>query len=547
MKKYIFVLILCISAGYIYGQTSVSSAPIKIISMGADTLTNIPKAVYPPLLEITNVSFTSTSNENFVSMEEAGYLHFTIINAGRGDAYNLRLYASETSGISGLKYDNLKFIAKQLTPGTRRTDSIFIEGRNNLRDGRARFELILSEANGHKSPIAGIWVPTRASSKPNIDMLDYEIFRMNDREFGIQMTIINNSSSTINDIKVQIDYPKTVYVKGSHFKTVPTLKPDESVQLDYVFVKNQYFNEMTKDEFNINFEDNNGRQLGLQRKIVRTSTPTAVDNRGNTSAYSRSDVDVNIPFSTNEVKNNHIYALVIGNEKYAGNQDVPYAVNDSRAFAEYCVRTFNIPRNNVTILTNATGNQMKEGLRTLARKALYDTDTEAEVIIYYSGHGVIAKDKYSMADDEFDQYLIPVDVSGADPSLSLSRKDIYAALNEIPLKRASIFLDACNIKGDRAVSKVARYEWKGNVFVFASSSASQSSTAYNEKEHGLFTYFLLKSIQDKKGKIEYKDLTDMVIRNVERQSDNMSDKIQTPEIITSPQIGDAWKRWKVPE
>jgi len=554
MKKFVILFISVLWIGSIWGQTnntvstgggSASSAPVRVIMLGTDTLSNIPTVSSPPVLEISELTFTGVENEGFISSGEKGYLRFTIRNAGQGDAYNLRLYTSETNGLAGLVYDNHKFIAQQFKSGETRTDSIYIEGRNNLRDGRAIFELTLREANGHQSLAAETSLLARELSKPNVDILNYDIYMLNDRELALQMTVKNTGSSNLNDVKISINYPRTVYVKGEHIKILSMLRPDESIELAFTFAKNHNFNETARSVFQAIIEDSNGRKLSQQTDISWVRT---VDERRPGEIMVRSDVSLNIPISTNPTKNIHTYVLIIGNEKYSRMQNVPYAESDARIFGNYCVKAFNIPNENITLLTNATGNQMKEGLRELARKALYDAKGEAELIIYYSGHGVIAKDRDKLAaDDEFDQYLIPVDVSGADASLSISRKDIYNILNGISFKRASLFLDACNIPGDRAIVKRAKYEWKGNVFVFASSSPEQTSVTYHEKGHGLFTYFLLKSIQDKKGKIDYNELTDQVIRNVERQSNNMADKIQTPEVNVSPQTGDSWKSWRLPE
>ncbi|MDR1356578.1 MAG: caspase family protein [Tannerellaceae bacterium] len=552
MNKLLVTIAASVCAATLWAQkpavvSSTSSAPIKIIAMGADTLTDIPNAQFPVELIISGLSFAGTENEGFIAAGERGYLRFRIQNTGQGEAYNLRLYTSETNGIAGLRYDNHKFIARQFKPGETRDDSIFIEARNDVPDGKAALQLILREANGFRSPAAETSFFTRQASRSNIDILSQDIFWLNEREMRVQMTLKNTGSSNMRDVKVNINYPKTVFAKGDNVRTLGLLRPDESTEVEYTFVKNQYFNDNVRDIFKVNIEDANGQQLGMQREIVRTSLAQA--GGGTAIAASNnmlSDVDLNIPVSAGEIKNEHAYALIIGNEKYAANQEVPFAIRDANIFREYCVRTFNIPRANVTLLNNATGNQMKNGLRDLARKARYDQSGEAELIIYYSGHGIIDKDRTGMSDEEFDQYLIPVDVVGADASLSVSRKEIYAALDDVPFKRASIFLDACNVKGDRAVSKVAKHDWKGNVFVFSSSSPSQTAGPYNEKGHGLFTYFLLKSIQEKKGKIDYQDMTERVTSNVERQSD-MTGKMQNPEIITSPQTGEAWKRWRLPE
>ena len=546
MKKIVTILICGLCIVNVLGQnnrTGSTSAPIKFVTLGSDTLKDIPSAEFPPKLEISELTLTGVDNEGFISSQEKGYLRFLIKNVGSGDAYNLRLFASETTGLQGLTYDNHKFITKLIKSGETREDSIYIEGRNSLGDGRAKFELTLREANGFESQPAIISILTRKSGKPNIDITSYNLFWKNERELLIQLTVQNTGSTSLKDIKAKVNYPKTVFVKGDNVKSLSVLKPDESEDVDFTFVINKEFSESRKDVFKVNFLDNNGNPFGMQKEIVRSMSNDSRGRSRNEEILSVvSDIMINIPVISGEL-NKNTFALIIGNEKYSRIQDVPYAENDARAFGEYCNRTFKIPKENITMLINATGNQMKEFLRELARKAMYNSKGESELLIYFSGHGLIAKERNG---NEYEQYLVPVDVSDADASLSIARRDIYNILNDVPFKRASIFLDACNIKGDRAIVKTAKYEWKGNVFVFSSSSPDQTAGAYHEKKHGLFTYYLLRSIQEKKGKIDYSELTEKVINNVKRHTDNMYDKIQTPEIEVSPQIGDEWRKWRFP-
>jgi hypothetical protein len=558
MKKNIcitFAALLC--AGSLCGQaqrvSTAAGAFTGSIRLGADTLaaSEIPATDTPPVLELSALAF---SGEDALAAEEKGYLRFRISNTGAGDAYNLHLYASETGGIAGIGYDNHRFIAKEFKAGQTYTDSIAVYGRTGLTTGLANFELFLAEANGNRSRTATASLKTRESGVPRADIANEKIYRVGEREFSLRFTIQNTGSSAMDSLKISVAPPGTVYPRGENELTIGKLRPDESKEVAFAFVKNSRFDENVKDLFTVTLADASGRTIGLPRNIARTKDTGAGGGTGNTGngdvlpvTTVMSEVDLNIPQSASEFKNSHAYVLIFGNEKYTGNSDVPYAEKDAMIFRQYCIHTFNIPAENIICRINATGNQMKQSLRDLTRKAKQDPTREAEIIIYYSGHGIIAKDRYGMSGDEFDQYLLPTDVTGADASLSLSRKDIYAELNTTPFKRASIFLDACNVKGDRAVAKVAKAEWNGDVFVFASSQPNQTSGTYNEKGHGMFTYFLLKSIHDRKGKVNYSDLAEDVIKNVEMQSDAIADKKQNPEVISSPQAGENWRKWRFPE
>ncbi|MDR1919947.1 MAG: caspase family protein [Tannerellaceae bacterium] len=531
MKKVILLIAFGICLHPLCGQNASSSKPIKIV-LGTDTLREIPPAHFPPELEIYELSLRS-ERPGVVSAEEQGCLTFKIKNTGQGGAYNLRLYTSEKNGLEGIQYDAHKYITQRLEPGETRTDSIFINGRRNLQEGKALFELFLSEANGHKSSPVPLSVQTKEFDVPKLVIASSEIQPLDENEMQLLMSIQNIGSSNVKNIKVNIDAPSSVYKKGKSEETVQLLKPDEAKEIRFTFAKNRSYAESNKHTFTILLEEEKG--LLNIREAVSTA-PTAA-----TALNTLSSVDLNIPQATSEEKKEKTYALIIGNENYLKNTDVQFAIKDARIFREYCRKTFNIPTENIVLIQNATGNQMKESLRWLARQARY-AEGKAELIVYYSGHGTV--DKTSNG-EEYDQYLVPVDVSGFDASLSISRKDIYAALSDVSFKRASLFLDACYSGGDRALKKVPKYDWKGNFVVFASSSFDQVSSPYPEEQHGFFTYFLLKNIQESKGKINLAELTERVTKEVERCSEEKASKKQKPELIVSPEAGEAWKKWKI--
>ena len=74
----------------------------------------------------------------------------------------------------------------------------------------------------------------------------------------------------------------------------------------------------------------------------------------------------------------------------------------------------------------------------------------------------------------------------------------------------------------------------GNVVVFAASSGDQSAYPYYEKRHGLFTYYILKKLQDANGDITLGDLGEYVIDKVAKQSVVSNSIVQTPIVISSP-------------
>ena len=127
-------------------------------------------------------------------------------------------------------------------------------------------------------------------------------------------------------------------------------------------------------------------------------------------------------------------------------------------------------------------------------------------------------------------------------------------LTEFPCKRVTVFLDACFTGGARNVGlltsrgvKIKPKEelLKGNLIIFTSSSGDQSSLSYKDKQHGMFTYFLLKRLQETKGEISYYELAKYVKENVSLESILVNSKEQNSETIISPDLQNIWMDFKL--
>ena len=280
-----------------------------------------------------------------------------------------------------------------------------------------------------------------------------------------------------------------------------------------------------------------------------SSAPTNIaDNRY--SFKHKSDIDKDIP--NVGVVNKTRFALIIGNEDYASQQsqltaeaNVEFARNDASAFKEYAIHTLGIPEGNITFILDATTGKMKQDLDRM-RLLAKNSGGVAELFFYYAGHGL---------PDEItkEPYLIPVDVSGNNVTDGIKLTDAYKMLTENPSKRVTVFLDACFTGGARSQGLIAARGVKikpkedllnGNLVVFTSSSGEQSSLAFKEKEHGLFTYFLLKKIKDTKGNVTYKELSDYLNQQIGLNSVLINSKEQNPQTNVSPEIQNQWQTWK---
>ncbi len=264
-----------------------------------------------------------------------------------------------------------------------------------------------------------------------------------------------------------------------------------------------------------------------------------------------SDVDRDIP-QTNFV-NSNTFALIIGNEDYQSFQgglnseiNVSYASIDAEIFSKYAHQTLGIPRENITLLKNATAGQMKQALAKMSKIAKA-FDGKAEFIFYYAGHGL---------PDEISKkpYLIPVDVNGTDLSFAISLDEALNTLSEHPHTRITVFLDACFTGGGRKENLIASRGVKirpkspfvkGNLVMYSASSGSQSAFAYNDKAHGMFTYFLLKKLQESEGKVSYAQLEEYLEHQVAQNAVIHNNKEQTPELLVSPSLEEDWQEFNL--
>lgn len=260
----------------------------------------------------------------------------------------------------------------------------------------------------------------------------------------------------------------------------------------------------------------------------------------------KSDVDINIPQS--RVTNEKRFAVIIANENYRRESKVEFANNDGAAFRQYCIKALGLPEKNVHYVADATYNDMKAELdwvTTVARAY----DGEADVLFYYAGHGVPDEETKSA-------YLLPVDGYGSNVSTGYSLAKLYETLSAMPAKSVTVLLDACfsGAKRDGQVMassargvaiKADSGEPKGNMVVLTAATGNETAYPYKEKKHGLFTYFLLKKIQETKGKVSYAELVDYIRTEVSRKSIVENNKSQTPTLIPAAEVGESWKKWNL--
>lgn len=266
-----------------------------------------------------------------------------------------------------------------------------------------------------------------------------------------------------------------------------------------------------------------------------TSPKKAVDNT----------IDKNIPQTASLQSNT--FVIAIGNENYNLVPKVAFANNDMNIFAQYCQKTLGIPMQNIRKYKDATFGSMLSALNDIKEIAnAYNGDMN--VIFYYAGHGI---------PNEKDQtaYLLPTDADGKSTEVCFPLARLYKELGELNAKSVIVFMDACfsgaqrgngMLASARGVAiKAKEQKPMGKLIVLTASSGEETAYPYNEKAHGLFTYFLLKKLNETKGKCSLGELSEYITANVRRQSIVINRKPQTPAIIFSDSVKDEWMNYKL--
>jgi uncharacterized caspase-like protein len=121
----------------------------------------------------------------------------------------------------------------------------------------------------------------------------------------------------------------------------------------------------------------------------------------------------------------------------------------------------------------------------------------SDVVVYFSGHGIPDVKRKKTG-------LLPFDV---DPnySVGMALRDLYATLGTLDAKSVTVFLDTffsgqgreqqALLKGTRGIMIVPKERnIPKPITVLSAATAGQVSGPIKDKEHGLFTYYVLKGL-----------------------------------------------------
>jgi hypothetical protein len=561
MKKYISnILLFLFFVVEIWAQSSKSSVKELYIS-------KIPKVVHPPNLTLGSITFDDTKGNNNRKLDasENAEIKFSLSNEGKGNAYNLVVEVHETKQIKGVQYQE-KLYLNDLESGKKIPVKIPLYSSKELESGEALFEIIIKEGNGYDSDRSAVSFLTQKFKNPLVRIAEHKFSNQEGKiQLGktvtLEIIVQNRGQGEAKDVRVLFINPPNVDNTTESNFYIGNLRPNETRIIKYEFSAKKIYSDkeipitVRVEESFSKYGETKDVTVLLDETLSKTQIvkidanydqPILINDVSLTS-----DVDKNIPF--NNTKDEDKYALIIGNEDYTSSQtdltnevNVDFAINDADVFKQYCLKTFGVPQKNIFYLTNATAANIKQAINKL--NGIIDAlDGKAKIIVYYAGHGL--PDETTK-----EPYLIPVDVSGTDISAGIKLSYLYEKLTEYPSQQVTVFIDACFSGGARESGLLAargikikpNYDLlKGNIVVFTASSNEESSLPWKEKQHGMFTYFVLKKFQETEGNFTFSELQNYLKSKVNIESLKTNNKKQNPQILISPDVTSNWGQWKL--
>jgi len=227
------------------------------------------------------------------------------------------------------------------------------------------------------------------------------------------------------------------------------------------------------------------------------------------------------------------FALVVGVENYESLPAAEYAERDAAAVREHLL-ALGYPERNVIFLTGPKAG--KSGIEKYVESWLpRNVDENSRVFVYFSGHGA-PDPKTGQA------YLMPWDGDAMFLSnTAYPIKRLYEKLGELKARRVVVALDACfsGAGGRSVLAKGARplvtqvdagIPSSDKLVVLAAASGDEITGTAETQGHGLFTYYLLKGLNDRGGAASIRALYDYLKPKVQDAA-RRDNRDQTPQLL----------------
>ncbi len=532
----------------------------EFASAGRDISGGIKSSGLPPNLN-SQLTFYEPSGNNILDALEEGQLTVTIENSGEGDAHKVMVLLSGD-------YPSYLNFRKQVNVGPipaggKETVEIPLQAGYRIPSDQVSLTCTVKDqaVDVQSEPIqvnfetAQYYVDLALAGRQIID--NNQDARISPRELvTVQIYIQNRGSSLARAVKARVNIGENVFFSDtpdqkSKFFDLGDLAPGEHKE-EVVF--DLWANSSAPDTLPVYLSLNElwgewGNEnipvvLPFDKPNITMKTLTVEGHKQAGELTIRDfsiDVEENIPQTLK--RREKALAVVFGIEKYKDVSDVSYAKRDAAFVKQYFQDVLGIPEIRIYFKTDSDVGKA-EFDKVFSPGGWLDKRLEpgvSEIYVYYSGHGA--------PDLQNNQaFLIPYD---GDPNYAsqtgYALDRLYESLAGLQAKNTLVFLDACFSGADRESDmlladarpvfiEAIKPDMPENVTVYSAASAKQISSAWPEKRHGLFTYYLLKGLQgtadtNQDGQLTNQELFDFIKDNVNNTA-GMLDREQMPQLQT---------------
>lgn len=514
-----------------------------------------------PDLEIKDFIFLDGNSNNVIGFDENDELTLKLVNVGKGIAEDVKFKISTKNPIDGLSF-RPEYDLGDIEPDKAITLNIPIKTDLTLQDGSVDFTLVANEKTGNDSYPLSVTINTRKFQEPEVRVVDYLFSTEKGGKIipnypvNLKVMVQNIGFGQARNVSAEFIFMRENCAVGdTNYFNLGLLAPGEKVTLEFPFSFNRRY-AYQELPVRIDLEEKFGKfardtiakvgiNQSLQARQAVVVEPAHLEKTNIELGALKAEVDRDIPEDPNKYDNR--IALVIGNEDYTTYQtgiskesNVKYARQDAEVFKQYLVNTLGFHEETVYLLKDATAAQINQSVDLVT--LLAQRTSKPEIVFYYSGHGL--PDQLSNV-----PFLIPVDGNGSNLASSVKLIDVCKKLGSSGASKVTFYLDACfsgagrdaELLASRGIRVKPKLEIPpANTIIFSASSGDQAAYSYDSKQHGLFTYYLLKKLKETQGNLTYGELASYLKTEVGRQSLIVNKTPQDPDVIYGNNDSSNW-------
>jgi hypothetical protein len=475
-----------------------------------------------PNLEIVSVSLVEPSGNNALDAGERGSIRVVLRNSGSGtaDGVAIALHADGATPLPATLTVAERTPVGDLAPHQTKSVDVPISAAEGGPGREIRLQVAALEAGGFDAQPLLMDFSLKALVPPDLQVARVEISDAEGKrviakgkESNVSIAVQNSGTGPARGVKVRLDIAdQQIKLFGDSEVVLGVLKPGESKRATFTIAVTQRYTGPKTLPVSFQISEERPRfsikpqlQLVLNKEAPEVRLVKMKELDTAPVVAERDDVGMAPLLAvTRRAFSDRDLALVIGIERYQSVPKSDFAYNDARSVKAYLL-SLGFAERNIEFLADerATLSAIRKSVESWLPNRV---KPGSRIFFYYSGHG--APDPATG-----EAFIVPYDGDPAylnDTGYPIKR--LYEKLGAAKAAEVIVVMDSCfSGSGGRSVlAKGARplvlmadtLVIPPGMAILASTQGSQISTSFEEKEHGVFTYYFLKALKEGKSDID---------------------------------------------